>query len=244
QQFNTEPTFALVRLETNGPALWFKAVGEPNLREYGITLAISALFPSFVPELIAAHPAWNGWLSKEVEGRQLGDSSTLLWERAARALGELQTVSVDKIQTLLNAGCRDLRCESLLSFVDPFMNRMTELMAEQRKSPPARLTEPELQSLAERMKVAIEAWANLQIPDSIGHLDLNPENLLISEHRCIFLDWAEAYVGPPFLTFEYLCGCASRLAPDEVNLSANSYFGCWREHVSAQALSRAQELAP
>src|SRR5262249_28482244 len=40
QQFNAEPTFALVRLETNGPAVWFKAVGEPNKREYSITLAL------------------------------------------------------------------------------------------------------------------------------------------------------------------------------------------------------------
>src|SRR5262249_5292237 len=156
---------------------------------------------------IAARPAWNGWLSKEVEGRQMGDSSTLLWEQAARALAELQTVAADKYELLLNAGCRDLRCESLLSLVEPFMNRMTELMAEQRKSDPPRLTEPELQSLAGRLKAATEEWADLQIPDSIGHLDLNPENLIISEHRCIFLDWAEAYVGPPFLTFEYLRGC-------------------------------------
>src|SRR5262249_8187427 len=72
KQFTAEPAFALVRLEPNGPAVWLKAVGEPNLREYGITLALSALFPSFVPELIAARPAWNGWLSKEVEGRQMG----------------------------------------------------------------------------------------------------------------------------------------------------------------------------
>jgi len=247
QQLNAEPTFALVRLETNGPAVWFKAVGEPNLREYSITLALSRLFPVSVPELIAVRPEWHGWLTKEAEGQQLGESSELQWASVADALAELQTLSTGKIEPLLKAGCRDLRCEPLLNLVDPFMNRMTELMAEQRKSPPAQLTKPELHNLAGQLKVATEEWANLQVPDSIGHLDFNPENLLVSEHRCTFLDWAEAYVGPPFLTFEYLRGCASRLAQHAEDLDhklANSYFGCWRQYVSAQALPRAQELAP
>ena len=33
-QLNASPTFSLIRFETNGPAIWFKAVDEPNLREY------------------------------------------------------------------------------------------------------------------------------------------------------------------------------------------------------------------
>ena len=38
EQFNASPTFSLVRFETDGSAVWFKAVGPPNLREYPITL--------------------------------------------------------------------------------------------------------------------------------------------------------------------------------------------------------------
>lgn len=247
QQFNAEPSFALVRLETSGPAVWFKAVGEPNLREYAVTIELSRLFPCFVPELIGIRPEWHGWLSKEADGQQLAEVPQSLWSLGGLALAELQTRSTARIKSLLKAGCRDLRCESLLSLIAPFMSRMGELMAEQRKPSPAPLTEPELQKLADRLKIAIEEWDNLQIPDSIGHLDLNAENLLISEQRCTFLDWAEAYVGPPFLTFEYLRGCTSRLAHNAEGLDpklANSYFGCWREYASARALLRAQELSP
>ena len=55
-----------------------------------------------------------------------------------------------------------------------------------------------------QVKDALTAWAQSNIPDTLGHLDLNPGNILISPDQCVFLDWAEAYVGPPFLTFQYL----------------------------------------
>src|ERR1700691_198964 len=44
-QLNGTPTFTLVRFETSGPAVWFKAVGQPNFREYPITLALCRYFP-------------------------------------------------------------------------------------------------------------------------------------------------------------------------------------------------------
>ena len=66
RQLNASPTFALLRLETNGTAVWFKAVGEPNLREFPISVTLSKLFPGFVPTVIAAYPAWNGWLTTQL----------------------------------------------------------------------------------------------------------------------------------------------------------------------------------
>ena len=39
-QYNMGPNFCLLRANTSGPRVWFKAVGEPNLREYAITLLL------------------------------------------------------------------------------------------------------------------------------------------------------------------------------------------------------------
>ncbi|MGO9086761.1 MAG: hypothetical protein ACLQBK_16160 [Candidatus Sulfotelmatobacter sp.] len=86
RQLNASPTFALLRLETNGPAVWFKAVGEPNLREFPISVALSSLFPGFVPTIIATHPAWDGWLTTEFSGSTLDEvSDPCAWERAPSA---------------------------------------------------------------------------------------------------------------------------------------------------------------
>jgi hypothetical protein len=129
RQLNASPTFSLLRIETNTQAVWFKAVGAPNLREFGISVTLASLFPGFVPTVIATHPAWHGWLTTEFAGPtldQVPDSSA--WERAVHALSELQIASVGKTGQLLGAGCRDLRTPSLLTLVDPFIESMSQLM--------------------------------------------------------------------------------------------------------------------
>lgn len=248
QQFNAHPTFSLVRLETNASAIWFKAVGEPNLREFPITLTLSDLLPQFVAEVIASRLDWNGWLTMEFEGKPLHSQlAPHLWQRAGAVLADLQSASADQIDRLLAAGCHDLRCGTLLRLVDPFMETMFQLMKEQVKMPPVPLDEQELRELGVRLKEAIASWAELEIPDTLGNLDLNPENLLLSEKRCAFLDWADAYVGPPFLTFEYLLGIARRLNPDCAGLEpelVNCYSKYWRSFVSTDAIVKARTLAP
>lgn len=75
RQLNASPTFSLLRLETEGGALWFKATGEPNAHELALTLAISRLFPRYVPRVLAVHHSWNGWLTEEVAGVPLDETT-------------------------------------------------------------------------------------------------------------------------------------------------------------------------
>ena len=51
RQLNASPSFSLIRFETDGPALWFKAVGEPNQREFTITCPLAQLFPDYLPRM-------------------------------------------------------------------------------------------------------------------------------------------------------------------------------------------------
>src|ERR1700730_2210578 len=71
RQFNGHPFFTLIRLETNGPALWFKAVGEPNHHEYSITVSLAERCPQYFPKVVAARPDWHGWLMEEESGHSL-----------------------------------------------------------------------------------------------------------------------------------------------------------------------------
>ena len=99
RQYNASPSFSLIRFETNGPAVWFKAVGEPNLREFPITLKLAELFPRFMPEVLGTKPEWNGWLSREVDGQNLGETKDIaLWEQAATDLARLQIQSISRIR--------------------------------------------------------------------------------------------------------------------------------------------------
>jgi hypothetical protein len=247
RQLNAGPTFSLIRLETNAQAVWFKAVGEPNLREFGISLALAKLFPGFVPTVIAPHPGWHGWLTMEFRGSTLDEASdSSEWERAAHTLAEIQIISVGHTDQLLDAGCRDLRVPSLLTLVDPFMEVMSRLMEQQQKPSPAALGKGELVTLGTQIKETLWELVELDIPDTLGHLDLNPGNILCSADQCIFIDWAEAYVGPPFLTLQYLREHLRRRRKGDVGCVAQvvaPYETKWHQILPPETVSAAMELA-
>ena len=248
RQLNASPSFSLIRFETNGPALWFKAVGEPNLREYPITLTLAQLFPKFVPPILAHRSDRNGWLALEAEGLKLGETSGGgNWKTAMERLAQLQIESVEKHDQLLISGARDLRASSLSTLVDPFLNAMSELMEQQTKIPPPALSREVILLLGEEIQDALIRFEQLNIPDALGHLDLNPGNIIISRNACVFLDWAEGYVGPPFFSFRYLLEHWRRaVGPDsvvEVHLTA-SYAERWQTLVSPCRIKEALTLTP
>lgn len=246
-QLNGDPSFSLVRLETTGPAVWFKAVGEPNRHEFPVTIMLARNFPSYLPTLIATQRCWNGWLTFEVEGSTLdANSDVSKWEEAAATLATLQIESVKQTQALLGVS-RDVRTCALLEQVDPFFDVMAKLMAQQPRVPPPVLNVTELQALAMRLRHACFDLGELSLPNTLGHLDFNPGNVVVASDRCAFLDWAEAYVGHPFFTFEYLREHLSRSYPDASawrSRVTSRYLGPWSSFISTDKLSQALEITP
>jgi hypothetical protein len=247
-QLNAGPTFSLIRLETYDVALWFKATGEPNERELAITLSVARLFPQYVPRILGIHPAWNGWLAVEAPGVQLDEiAECSAWELAAKSLAELQMSSIGKCSELLEGNCRDLRLPRLAGLIDPFVARMGEFMAAQEKRSPAPLAKSELASLREGLVEACGLLESFRFPDTLGHVDFNPGNILVSADRCVFLDWAEGCVGHPFLTLDYLCqhigrsGVRDPAAGDRITAA---YLRPWEALFSPEILRRAVAIAP
>ena len=128
------------------------------------------------------------------QGKLLSDvPEQVHWEQAAAALARLQIESIDRGSQILGAGAHDLGSEALSKLIQPFMSVITQLMQRQTKVPPPVLDRIDLLALAESLQSAVDATKATGIPETIGHLDLNPGNIIASELRCVFLDWAEAY---------------------------------------------------
>jgi aminoglycoside phosphotransferase (APT) family kinase protein len=248
RQLNASPAFNLIRFETNGPALWFKAVGEPNVHEFRIVSILATLFPSFLPRIVASRPEWNAWLMTEAEGTMPGaDSDFTTWKTVSARLAELQIASLQETPRLMAAGCRDISTASLLSCVDDFFATMAELMKQQTKTHPSVLSPEDLLALSARLKDTLSDLAASGIPDALNHLDFNPGNILVSGDRCTFLDWAEAAIGHPFLTFQYLLEHFTRICPEALSLQAeltSSYAEQWESFASPLAISHSLSLAP
>jgi Ser/Thr protein kinase RdoA (MazF antagonist) len=243
RQYNASPTFSLMRIETDGDALWFKATGEPNAHELSVSLSLARLFPRHVPRILGVHPAWNGWLTVEVSGAELDQTSECSsWERAAEQLAELQIESIGKGAELLEAKCKDLRIRRLVEQIDPYLARMAELMAVQEKPSPAPLSTSELSSLAQGLRESCSLLQDVGLPDTLGHTDFNPGNILVSQDRCVFVDWAEACVTNPLITLEYLCQYLERSAVEEtqaVERVTTAYLRPWTSFHSLDDLRRA-----
>jgi hypothetical protein len=87
----------------------------------------------------------------------------------------------------------------------------------------------------------------LGIPDALGHLDLNAGNIIVSENGYVFVDWAEAYVGHPFLSFEYLLEHFRHAIGADVAREAElvrSYNAPWEQVLPADVIAEALTLAP
>ncbi|HEY1730382.1 MAG TPA: hypothetical protein VGG15_01450 [Terriglobales bacterium] len=204
-QWNASPTFSLIRFETTGPAVWFKAVGELHGSELPVTALLAQRIPGYATTILATRPECNGWLSLEAPGASLAENpSSEAWLAAAAALADLQLQALPLCDQLLGSGARDLRSARLGRLITPFFREVGELMEEQAKVPPKRLSDQELLFLEQQTRNAMGRLDDLNLPDTLGQLDINPGNIVLSSQGCRFLDWAEAYVGPGFFTFLYL----------------------------------------
>ena len=248
RQLNAAPSFSLLRFETDGPAVWFKAVGEPNLREYGITLALASNFPKFLPRILGHRKDWNAWLALEAEGCHPDANSNLgPWLTVARELARLQRSSLGQSLHLLEAGCKDLRARFLLDQIDPFLEAMGELMERQTKRTPAPVSSSEIQQLGIQLREALLGVEETGLPHALGHLDCNPGNLVVGEQHCVFLDWNEAYAGHPFLTLQYLVEHFRRLAPAKMSWESRirtAYAEAWQSFLDPEAVNEALASAP
>lgn len=247
-QLNASPAFTLMRLETDGSAVWFKAVGPPNRHELPVTVCLAGLFPEYLPRLLGVHPAWNGWLAEEVRGHALDHFREFSsWTKAAESLAQLQILSIGKQAELLEGPCKDLRLTGLTAVIDRFIERMREFMADQQTKAPAPLTDSEFTSLASHLHQACSRLGELALPDTLGHLDLNPGNIFVSGEHCVFLDWAEACVANPLVTFEYLREHFRRNGQIDATASrslAVAYLGPWRSLMAPDDLDRAMAFSP
>jgi hypothetical protein len=165
-QLNASPTFSLVPFGTNGAAVWFKAVGSANVREFPLTLALARHLPKYLPPILATRPECNGWVPLEAQGSNLRDAhEAQSWNIAASSLAKLQIESTEISGLLMEFGARDLRTPAFLRLITPFLNARGQLMDMQMKNPSFLLARSELTVLGEQIEEALSLGTTSGMPD-------------------------------------------------------------------------------
>jgi hypothetical protein len=247
-QLNAGGGFALTRVgTTNGSAYWLKAVGPPNEHEFGITKALAECLPSYLPSIVAMRDEWNAWITEDA-GQPLSETFTLQSvRRAVATLANLQIDSIEHRDALRAAGCIDLSIPVLKAHLREIREYLEETMARQTSRKVAPLGAHRLRELEQILRETCCRMQDLDIPDTLIHNDINAGNILLSDSRCVFIDWAEGQIGNPFFTFQHMCAQVLRDVPDpDTWLSAvkRSYRDPWLTRLTESQIDQAYALMP
>lgn len=209
-QRNASGAFTLIRFPMqDGCDFWLKATGTPHEHERPVSCLLSKLCPGHVPEVVAERSAWNAWLMRG-EGESISELSPAAsvvarsLETAARSLAELQVKTAGAERDLLDAGVADHRAHALRSRAEVLFGYFDEAMDYQTSTKVPRIETARLRELQNIFEDACGYSESLGLPDTVLHGDLNLGNILLTDERCLFIDWAEACVGKPLVTFEHL----------------------------------------
>jgi hypothetical protein len=248
QQLNASSTFSLLRFETNRTPVWFKAVGAPNTREYPITVALARVSPESIPKLLATRQEWNAWLAEEAAGASLFSSRDLsVWKSAAQSLAALQMRTLPVVQELSRAGARNLAFPCLRSCVGPFFEFLMHDSCRSKECSAEPLALSDLDELRITVQNNLRTLDDLALPQTVGHMDLNPRNIVSSPQGCVFLDWAESFTGCPFFSFEYLLQQFRQIFPGQAFREMqfrDAYVTPWRILIPPAELTRLLALLP
>ncbi len=236
QQVNSLPDYALLRIAQEGkPSIWLKVTPGPGSREYAITLHLGDLLPQYLPPLLASRDDWNAWLSADMSpplSANLSRPEMIL--RVGRRLAELEMSSGDYIPKLLVAGCMDQRTVALPTGIRRLIPYLEEAMAATTQRELRPVTSLRLRGIADLLDTMCSRLEVLRIPDVLIHNDISLENILCGADEIIFSDWAEAGVGIPGVTFEFLRRQLAQAGCREVELQrlVVEYRNSWRANLS------------
>src|SRR5260370_12676787 len=170
------------------------------------------------------------------------------WSDAAQTLAIVQMRFRNESGLLRRMGCRDRSIAWVESKFEPFFQEAEAWMARQPAGTAAQpLTPAELRTLSNRVRGLIAEICDLGIPETLVHGDINSGNLISSPERCVFLDWAEAWISHPFVSFEYLKELLGRTHPTRANWLQDlrsAYAEPWRSLNGHSVVDRALRMSP
>ncbi len=248
EQWNGRIGGVLLRVDTDGPSFWFKAVSDFNAREIGVAKLLAAKHPSLFPTVVASQPAWGAFLLEHIEGRELYECDDItIWRESAALLAEMQLDWVGQADDLLTAGAADLRADAMIAKLPGFLNHIDDAMARQPKTPPNTLLRSDLDELEGALYSLCGEVQSLPFADGLANADFSPHNTLITSRGAVFIDWAEACVSLPLIAGEYLWNRMVVESPERASWQETlrqAYLDRWIKRYGKGPIERAAELLP
>jgi hypothetical protein len=248
EQFNASPDYCLLKVSGEGqPPVWLKAAPMSLASEYAVTLRLTERFPRYLPKVIGWRDDWSAWLSADggwPMSKNIAEARSL--SNAGRRLAELQLASIDEVPELLTAGCTDQRIVALSPGIRRLLPYLEESMAAPIPDALRLVKRSRLDEIANFVEEICSRLDALGVPDTLLHNDISPDNILCGGDGAVFVDWAEAGVGIPFVSLELLrkqltqAGCPET----EVQRFVALYRQSWRALLSDATIDEITRYLP
>jgi hypothetical protein len=248
EQWNGNTGGVLLRVVTDGPQFWFKAVQDFNVREVSVAEVLSEKHPRVFPRVISTEPRWNAFLLEHIEGVELYEcDDRSIWILVAELLADVQMDWVGASGPLLMAGAADLRPATMVARIPALLDHIDTAMLRQTKSPPNVLGRSEIDRLGRALQILCADVATLPFSEGLANADFSPHNALISSHGPVFIDWAEACVSLPLITGEYMWTRMVVEQPIHLHWQNDlraAYFRRWAENYGARPVEKTVQILP
>lgn len=186
--FEHWPISSVLRIETDGGRLFFKAVFPIFRHETVVTTLLSARHPSLTPEIIAVDEDRGWMLMRELQGSPVGDQDVSRWAEGLRVAATIHKAWIGRAAELVSLGVHDRSLQALER------DAVTALDAIELSSEDRLRLKASLPTLA-RASAALGAGA---VPETLVHGDLHPWNVMATEEGVRIFDWSDACVSHPF----------------------------------------------
>jgi Ser/Thr protein kinase RdoA (MazF antagonist) len=160
-------------------------------------------------------------------------------------MAELQKRTVGLTEELLATGAMDQRVAVLREHTWEVLDYLEEVMVQQTSTKLPRLGRQRLSEIGLILQDACFRMQDLGIPDALIHGDMNRGNILFDGADCRFIDWSEAYIGNPFVTFQYLSLLNTGEQKGLNNLRLQEVYKCsWVDLMDPVQIDEAFTLMP
>ena len=226
EQPHVRPWGTALHVRTNGGTLWFKANIAPLAYEAPLLDLVGAGSAS-VPRLVA-FDLTRGWMLMEDAGTKLSDVyrkglPRAIWCELLGAYAQLQVDAAPAAGRLVAAGVPDRRLPTLVEGLRRVLGNDRLV----RPGGDVALTDDELERAHEVLPAienAVDVLAGLELPDSLQHDDLHPWNVCIRDGTYSFIDWGDACISQPLLSFTVPL---AHIASADTDAARDAYLEPW-----------------
>ncbi|MFB7258679.1 phosphotransferase [Streptomyces nojiriensis] len=183
QQMRHWDVSAVLRVPTATHPVWFKAVPAVFGHEGAVAHWVSEAIPQHVPGVVAFGNAWL--LTEEMAPERQSPA-----EHVLKAVARVQLASRGRTEELLELGCPYRGLDTVPDAVAALATR-TDL-----------LSPTELSGLSERLpglKAVVATVADLRVPETLVHGDIQLENARWTGDHWKIIDWTDGSVAHPFV---------------------------------------------